>query len=113
VTKKGKQTKEKATKEVKTQKDTHGKTVSETAKSVDATVTGKGELVKEVATANRQDKPTKVEAGSTVKGAARVTAGRPASAGRPVKVLKKGGVAAPVKVNTGAKVGAGIKVGKN
>lgn len=112
--------KEKAPKEVKhAENDNHGQTVAEAAQTTGADVNAKGQVVKEVATARRQEKPVKLdgnvaaETATKATGAARVvTAGRPASAGRPARILKAGGAVKPVKVNGAVRAGSIIKVGK-
>lgn len=119
---------EKADKEEKSSSENHGATVSGTAQSTLETGSAKGQAIKEVATAKRQNKPEKVDAASEVRADATVRS--PKSAARPGRGAARGVVqgttkatgnakgnvvktAKPVKVGVGAGAGARIKVGKN
>ncbi|GAA4315975.1 hypothetical protein [Nibribacter koreensis] len=117
--------KEVAKDKTKKDQDTHGQKVKAAAQGVAEGTDKKGQEVKEVASAKRQQKPEKVEAGTEVdvevkapksaarpgRGAARAVQGSTNAATKAVGNAAK--AVKPVKV--GGKVGAGavIKVGKN
>ncbi|QHL87118.1 hypothetical protein GU926_06615 [Nibribacter ruber] len=117
--------KEKASDKTQKEQDNHGKKVKATAQQAKEDSKEKGQDVKEVASAKRQEKPEKVEAGAKAevevkaprsaarpgRGAARAVQGSAAGATKAVGNAAK--AAKPVKVGGKVGVGSVIKVGKN